>query len=112
MSRLKVSLQRGAYQPDRSRALALLKRRPRQHASVLGIGVHQGIGRNKLLKSISRDRATIIMDHDMDALFELAERVTVLQEGRVLIEGTSEEIKKSAAVQEAYLGGMQGVLGA
>jgi branched-chain amino acid transport system permease protein len=66
----------------------------------------------KLLKSISRDRTTIIIDHDMDALFELAERVTVLQEGRVLIEGTPEEIKKSAAVQEAYLGGMQGVLGA
>ena len=36
----------------------------------------------KLLKSISRGRTTIIIDHDMDALFELAERVTVLQEGR------------------------------
>jgi branched-chain amino acid transport system permease protein len=45
-------------------------------------------------------------------LFELAERVTVLQEGRVLIEGTPDEIKKSAAVQEAYLGGVQGVLDA
>ena len=35
----------------------------------------------KLLKSISRGRTMIIIDHDMDALFELAERVTVLQEG-------------------------------
>jgi len=63
-----------------------------------------------LLKSIGRDRTMIIIDHDMDALFELAERVTVLQEGRVLVEGTPEEIKKSAAVQEAYLGGVNGVL--
>ena len=66
----------------------------------------------KLLKSISRGRTMIIIDHDMDALFELAERVTVLQEGRVLVEGAPEEIKNNATVQEAYLGGVQGVLAA
>jgi branched-chain amino acid transport system permease protein len=42
----------------------------------------------------------------MDALFELAGRVTVLQEGKVLVEGTPEEIKGNAKVQEAYLGGV------
>lgn len=60
----------------------------------------------KLLKSISRGRTTIIIDHDMDALFELADRVTVLQEGRILIEGTPGEIKGDVGVQEAYLGGV------
>ena len=60
----------------------------------------------KLLKSISQDRTMIIVDHDMDSLFELVERVTVLQEGRVLVEGTPAEIKNDAAVQEAYLGGV------
>ncbi len=60
----------------------------------------------KLLKSISQGRTMIIIDHDMDSLFELVERVTVLQEGRVLVEGTPEEIKGNAAVQEAYLGGV------
>jgi branched-chain amino acid transport system permease protein len=60
----------------------------------------------KLLKSISQGRTMIVIDHDMDALFELAERVTVLQEGRVLVEGTPNEIKANAAVQEAYLGGV------
>jgi branched-chain amino acid transport system permease protein len=64
----------------------------------------------RLIKSIRRNRTTIVIDHDMDALFELAERVTVLQEGRVLLEGTPDEVKKSAAVQEAYLGGVHGVL--
>jgi branched-chain amino acid transport system permease protein len=60
----------------------------------------------KLLKSISRGRTTIIIDHDMDALFELVERVTVLQEGRILVEGTPDEIKANAIVREAYLGGI------
>ena len=59
-----------------------------------------------LLKSISQGRTMIIIDHDMDALFELAERITVLQEGRVLVEGTPDEIKGNAKVQEAYLGGV------
>ena len=60
----------------------------------------------KLLRSIGQGRTMIIIDHDMDSLFELVERVTVLQEGRVLVEGTPDEIKANAAVQEAYLGGM------
>ena len=60
----------------------------------------------KLLKSIARGRTMIVIDHDMDAIFELAERITVLHEGRVLTEGTPEEIKRNAKVQEAYLGGV------
>jgi branched-chain amino acid transport system permease protein len=59
-----------------------------------------------LLRSIAEGRTMIIIDHDMDALFELAGYITVLQEGRVLVEGTPEEIKRNAKVQEAYLGGV------
>jgi branched-chain amino acid transport system permease protein len=59
-----------------------------------------------LLKSIGRGRTMIIIDHDMGSLFELVGRITVLQEGRVLVEGTPEEIKGNKAVQEAYLGGV------
>jgi len=76
-----------------------------------GMSPRERVETVSLLKSISRDRTMIIIDHDMDALFELAERVTVLQEGRVLVEGTPEQIKKSAAVQEAYLGGVNGAVG-
>jgi branched-chain amino acid transport system permease protein len=63
-----------------------------------------------LLKSIAVGRTMIVIDHDMDSLFELVERITVLQEGRVLVEGTPEEIKNDAKVQEAYLGGVNGEL--
>jgi len=59
-----------------------------------------------LLKSIGQGRTVIIIDHDMGSLFELVQRVTVLQEGRVLVEGTPEEIKGNKAVQDAYLGGV------
>jgi branched-chain amino acid transport system permease protein len=75
-----------------------------------GMSPRERVETVKLLKSISRGRTMIIIDHDMDALFELAERVTVLQEGRVLVEGTPDEIKGNAKVQEAYLGGVHGVL--
>ncbi len=61
-----------------------------------------------LLKSIASGRTMIVIDHDMDSLFELVEKVTVLQEGRVLVEGTPDEIKTNAKVREAYLGGVHG----
>jgi len=61
-----------------------------------------------LLKSIAAGRTMIVIDHDMDSLFELVEKVTVLQEGRVLVEGTPDEIKTDPKVQEAYLGGIHG----
>ena len=71
-----------------------------------GMSPLERIAMVKLLKSVSRDRTMIIIDHDMDSLFELIERVTVLQEGRVLAEGTPAEIKNDLAVREAYLGGV------
>ncbi|CDX52038.1 conserved membrane hypothetical protein [Mesorhizobium plurifarium] len=61
-----------------------------------------------LLRSIARGRTMIIIDHDIDSLFELVEMVTVLQEGRVLVHGTPKEIKFNPRVQEAYLGGVHG----
>jgi branched-chain amino acid transport system permease protein len=71
-----------------------------------GLSPRERVEMVDLLKSISRGRTVIIIDHDMDSLFELVERVTVLQEGRVLIEGPPDDIKANKAVQEAYLGGV------
>jgi branched-chain amino acid transport system permease protein len=60
----------------------------------------------QLLKNIRHGRTLIVVEHDMEALFELAERITVLHEGAVLAEGTPAEIQRSSLVQEAYLGGV------
>ncbi|HEY8586798.1 MAG TPA: branched-chain amino acid ABC transporter ATP-binding protein/permease [Rhodanobacter sp.] len=58
-----------------------------------------------LLKNIHKGgRTMVIVEHDMDAMFELAQNITVLSEGRKLVVGTPEEIQCDPAVQKAYLG--------
>ena len=91
---------KSAWRSPRTRACLLLDE------PLAGMSPRERVETVRLLKSISQGRTMIVIDHDMDALFELAERITVLQEGRVLVEGTPEEIKGNAAVQEAYLGGV------
>lgn len=59
-----------------------------------------------LLKNIRVGRTVLIVEHDMDAMFELADKITVLYDGNFLAEGTPDEIRNSKAVQDAYLGGM------
>jgi len=59
-----------------------------------------------LLRNIRRGRTLVVVEHDMDAVFELAERITVLHEGAVLAEGTPSEIQRNSFVQDAYLGGV------
>ncbi|NYT57361.1 branched-chain amino acid ABC transporter ATP-binding protein/permease [Alcaligenaceae bacterium] len=71
-----------------------------------GLGPEERVHVVALLKSIRKGRSMVIVEHDMDAMFELAERITVLYEGRKLAEGTPDEIRTSPAVQAAYLGGM------
>ena len=71
-----------------------------------GMSPRERVETVKLLKSIRQGRTMIVIDHDMDALFDLAEWITVLQEGRVLAEGTPNDIKGNAQVREAYLGGV------
>ena len=63
----------------------------------------------QLLKNIRRGRTLVVVEHDMDAVFELAERITVLHEGELLAEGTPEEIQRNGFVQEAYLGGVAAI---
>lgn len=71
-----------------------------------GMSPRERVETVSLLKSICQNRTMIVIDHDMDAIFELAERITVLAEGSVLVEGTPAEIKNDTKVQEAYLGGV------
>ncbi len=60
----------------------------------------------QLLKNIRRGRTLVVVEHDMDAMFGMAGRITVLHEGTVLAEGTPAEIQRNSLVQEAYLGGV------
>jgi branched-chain amino acid transport system permease protein len=71
-----------------------------------GMSPTERISTRALIREIGRSRTLLIVEHDMDAIFELAERITVLYDGRWLAEGTPEEIQRNQAVQDAYLGGL------
>jgi branched-chain amino acid transport system ATP-binding protein len=61
---------------------------------------------HRLREIRARDRLTVvIVEHDMEIVMELAERITVLHLGQVLAEGTPDEIAANAEVQRVYLGG-------
>jgi branched-chain amino acid transport system ATP-binding protein len=57
-----------------------------------------------LIAGLPHDLAVLIVEHDMDLVFAHADRITVLNYGQVLFEGTPDEVRRSALVQETYLG--------
>jgi len=57
-----------------------------------------------LLASLERAMTIVVVEHDMDVVFRLAERITVLHEGRVIAQGTPEEVRADTQVNEVYLG--------
>ena len=59
----------------------------------------------KLLKSIKKIMPIFLIEHDMQAVFALADKISVLNEGEIIESGSVEKIRRSKLVQNAYLGG-------
>jgi len=69
-----------------------------------GMGAEESVRIVGLLQKLVRDHAILLVEHDMDAVFTVANRLTVMVNGNVLESGPPEQIRASSAVQEAYLG--------
>ena len=70
-----------------------------------GMGPEESQRMTALLKDLAREHALLLIEHDMDFVFRVADWMTVMAEGMVLAEGRPDAIRANTAVQDAYLGG-------
>jgi branched-chain amino acid transport system ATP-binding protein len=70
-----------------------------------GMGLEDSSQMIDLLKSLKGDVTILMVEHDMDAVFALADRITVLVYGKTIATGTPKKIQTNPAVRQAYLGG-------
>jgi branched-chain amino acid transport system ATP-binding protein len=73
-----------------------------------GMGAEESVRIVVLLQKLVKDHAILLVEHDMDAVFAVANVLTVMVNGNVLESGPPEQIRASRAVQEAYLGAEEG----
>ncbi len=70
-----------------------------------GVGPEMIKAFHTLLKTLPEELTVLIIEHDMDLALDVADRVTVLNYGEVVFEGTPDETRRSPMVEEIYLGG-------
>ena len=69
-----------------------------------GMGLAEAERMVALLQKLKKDHAILMVEHDMDAVFALADRLTVMVDGQVIASGTPAVIRADVGVQAAYLG--------
>ena len=73
-----------------------------------GLGPEESARMVEMLRALKKELTILLVEHDMEAVFALADRITVLVYGRVIATGAPAEIRNNAAVREAYLGEAEG----
>ena len=72
-----------------------------------GLGLEKSTRMITLLRELKGEFTILLIEHDMDAVFALADRITVLLSGRVVATDVPTRIRANAEVQEAYLGSQE-----
>ena len=72
-----------------------------------GMSVDETHNAVALIRRLTEGKTMVIIEHDMDVVFSLADRITVLHLGGILASGTPDEIRNNQAVKDAYLGEME-----
>jgi branched-chain amino acid transport system ATP-binding protein len=76
-----------------------------------GMGPDESARMVKMLRELKRELTILLIEHDMEAVFALADRITVLVYGRIIASGTPEAIRANVEVRQAYLGEQEQVHG-
>jgi len=76
-----------------------------------GLGITESARMVALLKELRREVTIVLVEHDMEAVFALADRITVLVYGRVIASGAPADIRRHEEVKRAYLGDQHVVVG-
>jgi urea transport system ATP-binding protein len=71
---------------------------------VAGMSVGERQQTAELLRRIIKDRSVIVIEHDMQFVAQIADKVTVLHQGKIIAEGSAEKVKSDPKVIEVYLG--------
>ena len=69
-----------------------------------GMSADEGTRMVELIGQLGQEHAVMLVEHDMDAVFSIAQRLTVMVNGRVIETGDPRHVRRNAKVQEAYLG--------
>ena len=85
-------------------ALALRPRLLLLDEPFAGLGQEESAAIVELLRRLRREFAIVLVEHDMDAVFSLADRISLLVNGKILASGAPEAIRVDPAVRTAYLG--------
>jgi len=76
-----------------------------------GLGPEESARMVSMLRDFKKELTILLVEHDMEAVFALADRITVLVYGRVIASGKPEDIRNNAQVRDAYLGEQEAVHG-